>query len=200
MIDSERARRKTARPAHRAARAVRHRAHERAGASSRRAANGTVAAHAPSKKHNASPKPTPKPHMRRHVPDREPAARPKRTVHPHPTAAGTHEAPKPTRKPRIRPHNRANVPLGTAHLRPKTFAWLKVAGAAGYRVAFFKPGGAILFRDTKTPQLTVPGTWRYQGKRETLSPGRYRWYVWPLDARGRPSTRAIVNSALVIGG
>jgi len=122
-------------------------------------------------------------------------AKPRRTVRTHVPAAKRHESPKP----HIRPHNRPDVPSSPVHSELKTFAWVKVAGAAGYRVAFFEPGGAILVRDTKATRLTVPGTWRYHGKRETLSPGRYRWYVWPLDAGGRPSTRAIVDSALVIG-
>jgi hypothetical protein len=110
-----------------------------------------------------------------------------------PTAAKAHVSPKPKR------HIPRHAPSSPPGPKPKTFAWLQVAGAAGYRVAFFTPSGAILFRDTKAPQLTLPGTWRYQGKRQELSPGRYRWYVWTLDASGRPSTRAVVNSALVIG-
>ena len=128
-----------------------------------------------------------------------PVAHPKATVHTHARVAGTHASPKPTRKSHSRPQTHRGVPSTPIHPAPKTFVWLKVAGAAGYRVALFKRSVAILFRDTKTPRLTVPGSWRYEGKPRTLSPGRYRWYVWSLDGRRRPSARAIVSSTLVIG-
>src|SRR5262249_48549492 len=189
------------RAGHPAARAARIRARARAVTSSRRRIKPAVAAHTASKRRDAAA-------------HRKPRAPRRRTVHTHVAAAKTQESSKPPRTSHVRPHSKRNVasgpvhprlhrhrnkPSSPIHPRPQTFAWVKVADAAGYRVALFESSGAILFRDTKTPRMIVPGTWRYGGKVHSLSPGHYRWYVWPLDGRGQPSTRAIVSSALVIG-
>ena len=40
-------------------------------------------------------------------------------------------------------------------------------------------------------------TWRYQGREMRLTPGTYRWYVWPITQAGRAS-QAIVQAKLPV--
>jgi hypothetical protein len=50
------------------------------------------------------------------------------------------------------------------------------------------------------PRLELPGRWRQGGRTQTLTPGTYRWYVWPISSRtNRPSNVAVVQARLVIG-
>jgi hypothetical protein len=43
---------------------------------------------------------------------------------------------------------------------------------------FFK-GKKILSTWPVTTSLKLPRTWTFEGKRHSLVPGSYRWYVWP---------------------
>jgi hypothetical protein len=145
-----------------------------------------------------------------HVQPQRRAAKP-RVVRPAvvaPPATAKKAAPaEPSQAPRspVKPRKSELVAAGAAAAPrvapftsgPRTFVWTSVPGATEYHVAFFKGGRAILVRRTRSARLTVPGSWRYAGKVETLSPGRYRWYVW--FARGRQSTGTVVNSTIVIG-
>ncbi len=45
-----------------------------------------------------------------------------------------------------------------------------------------------------TNQLQLKRRWTYQGRRFTLTPGTYRWYVWPgLGARADVRYGAILG-------
>ena len=37
-------------------------------------------------------------------------------------------------------------------------------------------------RTRHVPRLTIPIRWDFEQKRQTLQPGDYRWYVWPLTS------------------
>jgi hypothetical protein len=79
----------------------------------------------------------------------------------------------------------------------RRFAWAPVPGATGYHVELFKGADRVLAQETKQPVLELGSTWRYEGKTVRLSPGVYRWYVWPVTNSGR-ATQAVVQAKLTI--
>ena len=100
------------------------------------------------------------------------------------------ESAAPTRSPR------RSTGAATATRR---FAWPPVAGATGYHVELFK-GPALIFRDeTKKPAIVIPRRWRFNGRRRSLEPGAYRWYVWPRVG-GQRQAKATVQARLVVPG
>jgi hypothetical protein len=81
----------------------------------------------------------------------------------------------------------------------RRFAWAPVAGASGYEVAFFRGQSRVFSGRSSRAALTLPARWRIAGRRESLKPGRYRWYVWPIVA-GKRSSTAVVRAALEVQG
>jgi hypothetical protein len=79
----------------------------------------------------------------------------------------------------------------------RRFAWAPVDGAVGYHVELFRGNDRVLAKDTKEPVLELAPSWRYQGRTVTLTPGEYRWYVWPVTASGR-GTQAVVQAKLTV--
>jgi hypothetical protein len=77
------------------------------------------------------------------------------------------------------------APEGGARLRrPPVLRWFPVAGASYYNVQLFRGRTKVLSIWPATPRLTLRRTWTYEGRTFRLTPGRYRWYVWPgLGAR-----------------
>jgi hypothetical protein len=82
-------------------------------------------------------------------------------------------------------------------LQPHRFAWAPVAGAGSYHVELFDGPSKIYSADTRKPQLTVPVRWSVAGKSRSLTPGEYRWYVWPVVS-GQRKTSAIVQAKLLV--
>jgi len=129
------------------------------------------------------------------------AAKPKTqaSVKPKPkTQASVRPKPKTTTtKPKVA----ATPPktTATAHAAAETrrFAWAPVDGAVGYHVELFRGNDRVLAQDTKEPILELAPSWRYQGRTVTLTPGEYRWYVWPVTASGR-GTQAVVQAKLTV--
>ena len=80
---------------------------------------------------------------------------------------------------------------------PRRFAWAPVAGADAYDVELFLGAQRVLSRRTTTPQLDIPPSWQYLGRRFTLVRGTYRWYVWAV-ASGKRAATAVVQSRLVV--
>lgn len=58
-------------------------------------------------------------------------------------------------------------------------SWGKVKGARYYNLQVFKGKTKVMSIWPKTPKAQVPASWKYKGHKQTLSPGLYRWYVWP---------------------
>jgi hypothetical protein len=75
------------------------------------------------------------------------------------------------------------VTLGQAQYVPRAaeqpiLRWSGVRGAEYYHVQLFRRGKRILAAWPRTPELTLRPTWKWQGRRYRLAPGRYRWYAW----------------------
>jgi hypothetical protein len=69
---------------------------------------------------------------------------------------------------------------------PPLLRWTKVRGADYYNVQLFRGGRKILSAWPAKPRFELERTWRFQGDRFRLKPGRrYRWMVWP--GRGKRS-------------
>ena len=78
---------------------------------------------------------------------------------------------------------------GATVSRPPILRWAKIGGARYYNVQlWYTPSrGAAAEAALKKVFTAWPGKnklklkkkWKYSGKRYTLKPGTYRWYVWP---------------------
>ncbi len=62
---------------------------------------------------------------------------------------------------------------------PPLFAWVRVGRARYYNVQLFRGQRKVLSAWPSRPRLQLAARWRYNGRRFTLAPGRYRWQVWP---------------------
>jgi hypothetical protein len=54
-----------------------------------------------------------------------------------------------------------------------------VAGASYYNVQIFRDGAKILSIWPGSNHLKLKRHWVFSGRRQTLAPGSYTWYVWP---------------------
>ncbi len=111
---------------------------------------------------------------------------------------------------RLRPHGpatsvsvRGPVPVAVPRAaRLPAFVWKPAAGAATYELRLFRGPERIFVARTEEPRLSLPRRWVFRGRQRRLTPGSYRWYVWPLGGRG-PAARAarpIVRAKLVVSG
>lgn len=83
----------------------------------------------------------------------------------------------------------------------RLLAWAPVANASGYAVEITRNGESVFSATTSVPHVLIPSRWRHAGSNVTLSPGTYRWYVWPVVRSGtttRRSPAAVVASNLEI--
>jgi hypothetical protein len=69
-------------------------------------------------------------------------------------------------------------PAGAAVSAPPRLAWTPVEKATYYNVQLWRRG-RILSAWPKGTSLSLRRSWTYAGRRYRLTPGRYRWYVWP---------------------
>jgi hypothetical protein len=90
----------------------------------------------------------------------------------------------------------AATPAATVPAR--RFAWAPVEGAVGYRVELFRGDAQVLRATTKQPFYELRSAWRHQGHAERLSPGAYRWYVWPVLPSGQAAGEAVVQAKLTV--
>jgi hypothetical protein len=71
-------------------------------------------------------------------------------------------------------------PKDGARLRkPPKLVWLRNGEAAYYNVQLFRGETKILSAWPNRAALALTKTWRFQGRSYALTPGTYRWYVWP---------------------
>jgi hypothetical protein len=98
--------------------------------------------------------------------------------------------------PRVAGPSSKVTPPRTADRR---FAWAPVPGATGYHVEFFRGASRVFTKETAEPLLTVPAQWTVKGRKRSLRPGTYRWYVWPVVGR-RLQSQAVVQTTVTIPG
>jgi hypothetical protein len=132
------------------------------------------------------------------------AAAPTTSASPDPEPPSTQAvAPEPT--PATPPGAATAPALSTPSNPPapppgQTFVWAATAGAAAYEFQLFRGNTRVFRARAVEPRLELPGRWRQGGRTQTLTPGTYRWYVWPISSRtNRPSNVAVVQARLVIG-
>jgi len=63
--------------------------------------------------------------------------------------------------------------------KPPTLVWVRNAEAAYYNVQLFRGSAKILSAWPTGVRVALHRRWKYQGRTYTLTPGIYRWYVWP---------------------
>lgn len=80
---------------------------------------------------------------------------------------------------------------------PRRFAWAPVEGAVAYRVELFRESKQVFTAKTKDPFYELAVSWRHRGQAERLTPGSYRWYVWPV-LRSGAADKAVVQAKLSI--
>jgi hypothetical protein len=68
---------------------------------------------------------------------------------------------------------------------PPLLAWRPVENATYYNVQVFRASKKILSRWPVKARFRMKLKWTFRGRHFTLTPGRYRWYVWP--GFGEPS-------------
>jgi fibronectin type 3 domain-containing protein len=77
-------------------------------------------------------------------------------------------------------HNPLRSPKDGAKLTsPPKLKWDRNAEATYYNVQLFRGKIKILSTWPTSSALSLPRTWKYKGKKYTLSKGVYSWYVWP---------------------
>jgi hypothetical protein len=83
---------------------------------------------------------------------------------------------------------------------PPVLSWRPVRGARLYNVQLFRAGRKLLSAWPTKPHFRVRRSWRFQGLRYRLRPGRYRWYVWPGYRRGARVRygKVLVRSSFVV--
>jgi hypothetical protein len=123
---------------------------------------------------------------------KNPTTKPKATTTPRETAKPKAQASTPVPKPASKPKPQQTKP---AAAEPRRFAWAPVEGAVSYHVELFRGADRVLVKETTEPILELASTWRYEGKTVELTPGSYRWYVWPVTKSGR-ATQAVVQAKL----
>jgi hypothetical protein len=117
-----------------------------------------------------------------------------------PTKPKNRTEPTPKSRPKQSGGSKKTAPPPSkpaARAEPRRFAWAPVEGALRYHIELFRGADRILAVDTTQPVLELGTTWRHQGKVVRLTPGAYRWYVWPVTKSGR-AVQAVVQAKLEI--
>ena len=68
---------------------------------------------------------------------------------------------------------------GAKLAKPPKLLWVKNSEAAYYNVQLFRGKTKILSTWPVGTSLGLKHSWKYQGRKFTLTRGTYRWYVWP---------------------
>jgi hypothetical protein len=75
-------------------------------------------------------------------------------------------------------------------------SWGKVKTASYYNLQLFKGKKKVMSIWPHTTKAQLPGQWKYHGRKQTLSAGLYRWYVWPgIGAMKRHRYGKLVGSS-----
>ena len=86
--------------------------------------------------------------------------------------------------------------LDTAVNHPPLLRWQKVRKARYYNVQLYRGRTKILSIWPKGPHLRLKSKWKFNGHRFRLTPGLYRWYVWPgIGATSKHRYGSMVGSS-----
>jgi hypothetical protein len=99
--------------------------------------------------------------------------------------------------PSSKPAPKQSTPAAPPAAGSRRLVWAPVEGAVSYRVELFRGDRQVLRETTRTPAVDIPARWKHQGRTESLTPGTYRWYVWPVLSSG-PAAKAVVQADLVV--
>jgi hypothetical protein len=69
-------------------------------------------------------------------------------------------------------------PAGATVTAPPRLAWIRDPKATHYNVQVWRKG-RIFSSWPKGTSIHLKRSWTYEGRRYRLTPGKYRWYVWP---------------------
>jgi hypothetical protein len=95
-------------------------------------------------------------------------------------SAGVAVVARPQASLLLRPQDGARV------TRPPVLAWARFTRATYYNVQMYRGTRKVLTAWPVRPRLALRSSWRFQRRRERLTPGVYRWFVWPgLGAKSR---------------
>ena len=91
---------------------------------------------------------------------------------------------------------------GAVVRRPPLLAWEPLKGARYYNVQLHRNGVKVLSVWPTKPRLRLEQSWRYLGRKQSLRPGLYRWFVWPaLGTRAKPRFgKPLGSSSFVVRG
>lgn len=77
--------------------------------------------------------------------------------------------------------------------------WGRVRGAGYYNVQLFRGSKRIFAAWPTSHQIALRPSWKWAGRRFSLRPGRYRWYVWAgFGPRRLASYRALGSARFVV--
>jgi hypothetical protein len=77
--------------------------------------------------------------------------------------------------------------------------WAATRGASYYNVQLYRGSKRVFAAWPTTNQLGLPAGWRWNGHKQRLGPGRYRWYVWAgFGARSFARYRTIGSAQFVV--
>jgi len=72
---------------------------------------------------------------------------------------------------------------GSVTRKPPTLLWKPVPRATFYNVQLYRGRTKILTAWPAKNRFALRSSWTFRGKRQQLTPGVYRWYVWPAFGR-----------------
>ena len=84
-----------------------------------------------------------------------------------------------TTKPSVTKPALTRPAVGARVTAPPVLAWRPVPKATYYNVQLYRDGRKILTIWPSSTSLRLQGSWSYGGRTYQLTPGRYRWFVWP---------------------
>ena len=78
--------------------------------------------------------------------------------------------------------------------RPQ-LTWDPIADVWGYRLSLYRGTRQILVLVSHEPKVVLADSWRFNGRRVELTPGTYRWYVWPIPQAGQQHVQHLLKAS-----
>ena len=88
---------------------------------------------------------------------------------------------------------------GARVTRAPLLVWRKVSRAGYYNVQLFRGSRKVFSAWPTRTRLQLRMQWKFLGRQQRLSPGRYRWFVWPGYGNPRRYGALLGQSSFVMG-